>query len=1139
MPPSFTITNDSNRRLRPSIEAATRVADAGVITVGPDALRIRGINSGNNILADIRIDGDGFDTFDTTPGDLHLDFEALHSAIREVNKTSAITIVADPDTESVTISDPDTGDAIDTIPYIDPETARTIPDRPDLTWETEVTTPGGQFNRLTRAANKLSGHLTFAITNRSPGCDEYVFQAYAAGDTDDLYGYPDHDIITQPHDPLTGRYKLEFLRQMSLAVDRPASTTVTFAFAGTDFPLRCEFSIEDDAATSVSYILAPRIDADTQETPEFERWAAGDCHLENATLDTTTDGAAATTLFDSINAITDEYRVLATPSGIESRSIDTTNVCQHAVTVADEYFDTYTADPALQSHPFGLTDQVTEYLTLWRNRDPFELHYDPGSDRLELVHDQFRIRAATIDPTKIRTTTEFPEYELTGRAAIDLNALTDRVESTPAATGHVIGITDDAVHTMPESDDDDPEATALPADWTAGRAVSTVPSDYLKQAIQAAPSPDDGHIIVTSSIESPTTLRVSFGDGAGTAVTLIAPRVDDNVGERLNATTPSPIDYSWSETETTGEKSFSLVSAMPNESIMDRVETHRYQTYPVKTTITLPRHRDDDDHPYRIEHADKLTTPTNTLTEIRDTVADTYDPEILTADQPVAELTIQSDTQYSIEYGDVEVDTAQRVTTTDGHRLRQTASRDDHYSYHSNRTETPARQQLVMAARAADATNGVAVMAAAKPPDEPDVDEFTPIETGFDSMAAAYQALVDYIQSHDLRTLLTDAGIEPTASVRDVTNSLSELLEPYAGWEPRSVHGQPAFFTVLATEGRLTPDATYTAEIIVEQPDSPTDPYVVRYVVSMVATGPGDAADRDELAADAVGAASDRRNISSLVELAFDAIASFGDWYVTTDPPADPVHEPPNEADDGWMNWYLPLPKSELIAELAGDDTNVPLELTEVDQIGPSRADPFTEAGVTNLIDLASYAAGPTHNRYTRLIDELPTTAQSNLDAILETIWQDYIWPARELPGAYVPPTPSRLITPTAASSADARSDPESPPTTDEPQHATISPRHDAALTTPPGPIKATVHAVQVPNGVSYVVTTPSDVTLSRDLETDITRHVEAAAPSFTCDGARRVATVTITDRQDPIFDVDLASDLTTPRENGLYLSSV
>lgn len=1194
MTPGFTITNETNRRLRPSIEAATRVADYGAIHVGADSLRLVGGTTDNSAMAEVTIDLEGFDAVDTTPGELHVDFDALHAAIREVNKTSPISLEADPSDEELRVTTPETGEVLDTVAYIDPDDARSLPDRPGLDWAVDVTLPGSQFKRLTRASKKLSSHLTLAIAPEGPDSREQRFKAYAAGDSDELYGYPDHTIDGHCSDTMAGIYRIDLLRQMALAVDRPASHDVTLSFAGDEFPVQCTFQIGDTDATSVSYLIAPRISESVD--PEFAKWTPDTPHLSTPTLSARTSGERGKALFEAMAAHVDQYRVLATPDGLESRAVDSANVTLNSVTVTSDYFDDYTTAPELQGSPLGLSARFNDYLTLWRKRDTFELHYSTASRRLELVHDQFRYRVETIDPTNLRRCPELPDLEQTGRATVEPNALTDAVTVIDDATDTWrLGVTDGGVHAMTDAGED-ATVHAVDHDTATGRVHSLLATDYTRTALDAAPRVGDVELTLTGGVEQPTAFAISFGDGAGRFLSLIAPRVETDGLPDIDDITPAAADYSWATdpdaATDTDLDTVSVAPEIPSASISDRADEYRYRHYPITTTVRLPCNRNDDDGsgeetPFTITHADKLATPSETLTEIKDEVADRVPASILEDNQDVAEVRLTDDTSYSIEIVADDIDDEYRLTTACGHRFRNSSSRPDQYSYHSSRSDTPARRQVVLAALATDDEPARFEVAVAMTPYEsPEVSAFDTLRGGFETMPAAYNALVEYIQGHTIKEMVADAGVDPTIARRTVLEDLEQHAAERPRWELQDTPASSDYFAVLRTAGQLLPDTQYEAQIIVEQPDDHTEPYTVRYVVSMTAQGPGTAAVRDELAADTIGAVRDRRHISTLVGVAFDAIATFGDWYATTDPGVTPPGRIATDSDDRLEAW-LPSPKPRLIATITSDHDEFPLDITDVSGIGSSRAAPFQDADISDLIELTAHDSGQTTRQYSRLQADLPEPAEENLEDALTSIWTEYIWPNRSIPGSYDEPAPGRLLqsdTATDAASATPATD-----TGDDSAAATvteaiditatggvtttrdqstsaaaISPaaaaRSDSDTTTGPDtggdpapdsdstassdstsssdPVEAIVKALRTTNGVEYLVTPVGDATLPDAVTTAIRRAVAAETPEAPCQTARTVATVTITDTAGKEFDVDVSEELTAHTESGLTLPS-
>jgi len=1015
--PDFEVHAGDNRVLRPTVDAVDRVTDEAIFAFTDAGITTRAVNAENVLLVDADIPAGNFDSYTSTTGKFAVDTGDFSDALSDINKSDPVRLEGDHAERELDVIDASSGTTVATLDMQDPDEARNVPDIPELELSATVDVPADQFSRCVRASNDLSAHtvIGMAADADNPGGDP-VFKMYAEGDTDDLLAYPDFEDTTTGGGAQRGAsmYSNGFLNDVRLSIDRPASTDIEFTFHGDEYPMETEFTIGSDPGATISHLVSPRITADDNPTDTLERYSRGDSMLESISFSLDADGSRATELFDAFGTYADEYRVLATEAGLESRSSDSSNVGLVDVSVDPGYFDSYVEVDGYPDNPIGIMGRrLNSLLSKWRQNDDFSLAYSAETRHLAIKHDIFTVRMATIDPDSIRQDPDLPDLDLSSFAEVEHDALTTAAYSADSV-GDVIAfvVEDGHVYTI-SFGDGDARATEIPTGDVRGRGFSLISTDYTTTALDTTPVPADGMIDVRVGGEEPLSIQSNAYDGALTTTYMIAPRVlrgDSDAPQRTrDALADKPIDTSWIGDPIDVTYSTDAFAGITSTSVAERQRIRRLNTFPISSTVRWSGGYGDPE--LRVSEADDMAVPEGTIDAVTDEVARTLDLDYLPTGETVADVTFTSESDYSIDYRNLQPDREYRFSTEDGVRMSNLTSKDDHYSYVSDERDTPARQQLVAGAREADDTDGYLTYVTLKEPREPaTVDDSTVVSSGFQTIAGAYAALAEYIQSTTIEEMLSTAGAETEIPLRELNEELETILEEYVDYrlegKPGSTSPDAPWFMTIVARQNLYPDATYRVDINAMKPDEPGGAYEIQYSIDLEASGPGDTRDEEQLTAETVGDAQSRSDIPGLVREAFTRIENIDPVYARTDhddyPPRSPPALPMLDRNDvsAWVSAYLPASKEQLREEMEAHDPPLPLKLTDVDGVGPARAETLQDAGVQDMLDFTALTGTVKSNFISDVLVNIPDSAESSLIGVASRVWEDLIWPKRpDAPG--------------------------------------------------------------------------------------------------------------------------------------------
>lgn len=1008
------IETDTNQNLRPQIEAVARPCDDVIFDLSNDGVDLTGIDTHKTVLSAATLDAGGFDMYTAQDATVAVDASALQSAIRTVNKTDpvglTITEAADSsDIATLTITDSSSDQTekiesrTDSIP--------SLPEMPSVSWTTAITVPGDELKRAIRAGQKVGTAAHIQTTE-----DNSELLLYVEGDSDEVYAYPSstNHVSSTPSEPTEGNYSIDFLRAMSLGIDRPASTDVTVHLAGQDKPLRWTFDITAAHNTTVTYVVAPKVlTGDDTLSPNltFER---GTAHVAPK-VRATADGHRARKFFGRAGVEVDEYRMLATPDGIETRAIDSASVIMSGTVAEPGYFDEYVCNESLRGLPIGIHDTVADYLKLWRKRDQFTLRADPESQWLEFEHEFIHFRIDILDSDAIRAGPEFPPIDASGRATVNVDEFTAAIDTISSISDHgAIGIDGDTTclfandSSSASNADDSPgtKVTQITTDEESGRAFSIFSADYLSSIADTIANTESEVATITAGIELPVSISVTGHNRTLSSQVVLAPRILTESESALTdavltAAEAQNLNFSWITDDPTVDDVYPLHDSniFPAEPISKRAEEYQYSVHPITTAARLRR---TDGPKIVLDNQDMLGVDDATITSALEEIKADCPIEALESREKVASVTFTSSKSYEIDWKPLQsaaLDTEYRITTADGVRLSKGKSESDYHSYQTRHRDTPARaESITVGATGTDASDpeyqlhitavGSDSISAAKT-----------VESGFDSMAHAYIALREYIETHTVDELVEAVNLTPDYSITELQDALTDLVDDTARWSATAVHGSDSFAAVLEATGDLLPDATWSAQVIVDQPDATTDPFPVRYVIDMTAHGPGTAGTTEELISGEIGMAETRAELPNLLEAGLDRIAQCGSWFYS---PSEQTLTPPALSSSApWVDAYYPISRAELRAQICVDGPDIPVELTDIDRIGPSRAETLSPDKSADIFDMLPYIGTHRDKSSKTGYNELPTAAQQNVQSVLETLWKSYVWPQRSIPGTY------------------------------------------------------------------------------------------------------------------------------------------
>lgn len=235
--------------LTSALEPVSALVHECKIHTDEDGLQIRVVDPANVAMAQMELDADAFESYETDGGLLGVDLERLETVLGMADSDDVVELDLDEDTRKLHIE-------IDGLEYdlalIDPESIRQEPDIPDLDLAGTYVFEGSRIDRAVTAADLCSDHIAI----EGAGDSELVFAA--EGDTDDVeVTLEDRDLLSSAleGDACRSLFSLDYLQDMK----RPlGAATAVSLLVGDELPIKLRYSLAD-GDVSVVNLLAPRI----------------------------------------------------------------------------------------------------------------------------------------------------------------------------------------------------------------------------------------------------------------------------------------------------------------------------------------------------------------------------------------------------------------------------------------------------------------------------------------------------------------------------------------------------------------------------------------------------------------------------------------------------------------------------------------------------------------------------------------------------------------------------------------------------------------------------------------------------------------------------------------------------------------
>ena len=239
--------------LQDAIEPVYALVDECKIQLNDDDISIRAVDPANVGMVDMTLDASGFESYQPDGGGvIGINLERLSDVLSMGDKGDLVHLDLDDETRTLDIQ---IGGLSYTLALIDPDSIRQEPDIPDLELPATIVLAGDDIDRGIKAADLCSDHVSLRADK-----DAEEFHIRAEGDTDDVDLTLGNDelLSAQVGDDAESLFSLDYLKDMSRAIDADASVSVLL---GTEFPVKLRYSREN-GHVSVVFMLAPRISSE-------------------------------------------------------------------------------------------------------------------------------------------------------------------------------------------------------------------------------------------------------------------------------------------------------------------------------------------------------------------------------------------------------------------------------------------------------------------------------------------------------------------------------------------------------------------------------------------------------------------------------------------------------------------------------------------------------------------------------------------------------------------------------------------------------------------------------------------------------------------------------------------------------------
>jgi len=240
--------------LRECVEAVLAVVDEARLKIGESAWKVRAVDPANVALVDLELGKEAFSEFSSAEKEqkekgqefvVGVPFDKLREVLRWCKDEVGVSIDED---KMTVVSDAYTF----TLNLLSADAVRKEPKIPSLNFSTKVAMDAAEFNKVLKAAEKISDQIAIGVQNES-------FFVEAEGDMETMrYSLHKDELMHLSGGDCRSLFSLEYLTAMSKVA---AGASMLTLHLGSDYPLKMEFEIADGNG-KVIYLLAPRIEAE-------------------------------------------------------------------------------------------------------------------------------------------------------------------------------------------------------------------------------------------------------------------------------------------------------------------------------------------------------------------------------------------------------------------------------------------------------------------------------------------------------------------------------------------------------------------------------------------------------------------------------------------------------------------------------------------------------------------------------------------------------------------------------------------------------------------------------------------------------------------------------------------------------------
>ena len=232
--------------LRDAIEAVSSLVDEVKFVVLETGLELKASDPANVAMVSLKVGPESFEYFKATPSEIGVDLVRLSDVLSMADKGENVQLELDEESHKLKIG---VGSLSYTLSLIDPTAMRKEPNIPELDLPAHVTLPGGELRRAVKAAEKVSDHVIFGVSDEG-------FYMEAKGDIDSLgLKIPSTELLGMKPGEARSLFSLDYLKNMSKAISKSNEVTLEL---GIDYPLMVNFKL--GRSLEVIYLLAPRIE---------------------------------------------------------------------------------------------------------------------------------------------------------------------------------------------------------------------------------------------------------------------------------------------------------------------------------------------------------------------------------------------------------------------------------------------------------------------------------------------------------------------------------------------------------------------------------------------------------------------------------------------------------------------------------------------------------------------------------------------------------------------------------------------------------------------------------------------------------------------------------------------------------------